>query len=218
MSKPLSKRQQLFAAAYQKSLNATKAAIASGYSEKAARQQGTRLMANPSIKAVIEGKIAKRIAKFDIGADQILWEISKLAFFDARKLYNEDGSPKQLNELDDDTVACIAGLDVEEIFEGRGSNRVRVAVVKKWKLADKGINLERLGRFRKLFTDKFEHTGKDGGPIKHEASPIDPKKLTYEQLCQLEGIVRDGRAAKPAIDPSSQEPVPAAGLHSPNEA
>jgi phage terminase small subunit len=95
----------------------------------------------------------------EISADRVLNEIAKLAFMDPRKFFNADGSPKEITELDDDTAASLAGMEVEEVYEGRGQDRKFVGHVKKFKLADKGINLERLGKHLKLFTDKVEHEG-----------------------------------------------------------
>ena len=49
-------------------------------------------------------------------------------------------------------------------MEGRGENAREVKKVR-FKLADKRAALVDLGRHHKLFTDKFEHGGKDGRPI-----------------------------------------------------
>jgi len=164
MAKEFTNRQKLFIAAYLKTKNATQAAIAAGYSEKAARVQGSRLLSNAAIKAQIESGVISQIAKFNVCADEILWEIKKLGFYDVRKLYNEDGTPKPIKDLDDESAAAIVGVEVEEIFAGRGKDRVQIGRVLKYRLADKGLNLERLGRYRKLFTDKVEVTPK-GGPL-----------------------------------------------------
>jgi hypothetical protein len=60
---------------------------------------------------------------------------------------------------------AVAGLEVIELFEGSGDQKHAYGLCKKIKLADKGQNLERLGRHLKLFTDKVEATGEGGGPI-----------------------------------------------------
>ena len=75
-----------------------------------------------------------------------------------RKLFNADGSLKQVHELDDDTAAGLAGVEVVELFEGSGDDKHAFGLLKKFKLADKGINLERLGKHFKLFTDRVETT------------------------------------------------------------
>lgn len=156
MAKGLTKKQELFVSAYIVSLNATKAAIAAGYSEKRAAVAGAELVRNRKVSELIAKKTQKVCEKFDVSAEKVLQEISKLAFFDPRKLFNADGSPKGIHELDDETAAAVAGLDVSEIYNDKGP----IGLLKKYKLADKGQNLERLGRYLKLFTDKMEHSGK----------------------------------------------------------
>ena len=48
-----------------------------------------------------------------------------------------------------------------ELFTGSGEDRNQAGYIKKFKLADKGMNLERLGRHLKMFTDKLEVSGID---------------------------------------------------------
>ena len=82
------------------------------------------------------------------------------AYFDPRKLLNDDGSPKPITELDDDTAACLAGLDIQEVYEGSGADRVFVGYVKKYKIADKNSALDKamkhLGLFEKDNAQKVD--------------------------------------------------------------
>ena len=50
-------------------------------------------------------------------------------------------------------------------LRGTGRDREKVGVTRKVKFWDKPRALELLGKYLKMFTDKFEHTGKNGGPI-----------------------------------------------------
>jgi phage terminase small subunit len=161
----LTPKQEIFVAEYLTDLNATRAAIAAGYSAKTAESQAARLLVNVKVAAVIAEKQGKRLAKLEITADRVLQEIARLAFFDPRKFFNEDGSAKQVSELDDDTAMALAGMDVMELFEGSGDQKHAYGLMKKFKLVDKGQNLERLGKHLKLFTDKSEITGANGGPV-----------------------------------------------------
>jgi phage terminase small subunit len=150
-------RQQRFVLEYlANGFNGTKAAIAAGYAKANADTQASRLLANPRIAAVIAERTRKVTAKLELTAEWVLSELHKLAAFDVRKLYRPDGSPIPITELDDVTAASIAGLEVIEQSSGRGKKK-SVVLLKKWKLADKGQNLERLGRHFKLFTDRVEH-------------------------------------------------------------
>ncbi|MGA8530915.1 MAG: terminase small subunit [Acidobacteriaceae bacterium] len=152
----LTPKQVRFVAEYLVDLNGKRAYIAAGYSERTAEVGASKLLRNPKVAAKIAIEQARMAGKLEITAERVLGEIARLAFFDPRKLFNADGSPKRIGEFDDDTAAAVAGLEVYEEFEGRGENRERVGTVKKIKIADKGANLERLGRHLKLFTDKTD--------------------------------------------------------------
>ena len=167
-------KQQTFVAEYLIDLNATQAAIRAGYSKKTARQVGQQNLSKLVISEAIAKATAERFQKLEITAEKVLQELARLGFFDPRKLFNADGSPKPLHELDDDTAMAVAGFEVAEVFEGVGEQRKSVGVLKKLKLADKGQNLERLGRHLKLFTDRVEHT-------------VDPGKQLQELLDALVG-------------------------------
>lgn len=153
----LTPKQNRFVAEYlANGLNASKAAVSAGYAKKSASVEGTRLLANAKVAAAVAKKTAKTMDKLEITAERVLGEIAKLAFFDPRKLFEADGSPKPIHELDDNTAASVAGLEVNELFEGEGDQKHAYGLVKKIKIADKGINLERLGKHLKLFTDRVE--------------------------------------------------------------
>jgi phage terminase small subunit len=154
----LTPRQEVFVAEYLTDLNATRAAIAAGYSPKSAEAASSRLLRNVKVAAVIAEKQGKRLAKLEITADRVLQGIAQLAFFDIRKLYAPDGSLKSVPELDDETAAALVGIEIEEAYQRFGKGQAKpTGLLKKIKLADRGLNLERLGRHLKLFTDRVEH-------------------------------------------------------------
>jgi phage terminase small subunit len=150
----LSRKHELFVAEYLISTNATKAAIAAGYAENSAAVTGCKLLRKANIQAAIEAETAKRFTKLEITAERVLKELARIAFFDPRKLFNADGSPKQINELDDDTAAVIAGLQVQELLAGTGDNKHAHSLSRKYKLADKRGALELLGKRLNLFNGK----------------------------------------------------------------
>jgi phage terminase small subunit len=166
MAKELTKKQKIFADEYLIDLNQTRAYIAAGYSEKGACQSASALLRNPNVAAYIAKKLGKRTEKLEISGEKVLAEIAKIAFLDPRKFFNPDGSPRDIADLDDDTAACVAGLEVVEMFDGsQGDQKHVTGLVKKIKLSDKLKALELYGRYHKLFTDKLEATGKDGAPL-----------------------------------------------------
>jgi phage terminase small subunit len=66
---------KLFAQEYIKDLNATRAAIAAGYSEKTATMQGSRLLTHDKVKQLIQEFMSKREERTEITADNVLKDI-----------------------------------------------------------------------------------------------------------------------------------------------
>ena len=147
----LAPMQSVFVQEYLIDLNATQAAIRAGYSAKTAEQQGYQLLQKPSVQAAIAARQKEREQRTAVAADRVLLEAARLALFDPRKLFNSDGSPKGITELDDDTAAAVAGIEVVEQFEGSGKDRVFVGYLKKYRIADKNQALEKLFRHHGLY-------------------------------------------------------------------
>ena len=60
--------------------NATKAAIAAGFSERSANNQGARLMANDAIRAEIDARLAATFDRYVVTSERIIRELALLAF------------------------------------------------------------------------------------------------------------------------------------------
>lgn len=166
-------------------MNATQAAIRAGYSERTAKAKASSLLSEPEIKAMVDKEIEARAKRTEITADRVLREYARLGFYDPRKLFNDDGSPKGIHELDDDTAAAICGLDVMEIYEGHGKDREFVGYLKKYKLPDKKGNLDSIAKHIGMNPpERHEHTGKDGKPIEHRvvsrAAALSDEELDVE--------------------------------------
>lgn len=166
----LTPKQEAFVREYLIDLNATQAAARAGYSARTANEQGCRLLANVSVRSAIEAEKAKRSERTEITADRVLQELARIAFFDPRRMFNENGEPKAITELDDDTAAVVAGLDVMEEFEGHGEDRVSVGFVKKWKLSDKGSALSLAMRHLGMLNDKLDLNATVTGSVAYKAN------------------------------------------------
>lgn len=149
----LTPKQARFVDEYLIDGNATQAAIRAGYSAKTAQQIGAQNLLKLLIAAAIAAKQAVleagrtvRLAKMELTKDRVALEIARLAFFDPRKMFNAAGQPLPIHELDDDTAAAVAGLEVLEQFEGRGDDRVYTGELKKYKIADKNAALEKAAK------------------------------------------------------------------------
>jgi phage terminase small subunit len=158
----LNPKQTQFVAEYLIDKNATQAAIRAGYSPKTAGSQAHDLLKKPEIRAAIEAKSQRINDRLEVSVETVRKELARLAFLDPRKFYNEDGSLKEIKDLDDDTAAALAGMEIEKLYEHFGKGAAKnTGTITKIKFADKGHNLERLGRHLKMFTDKIEVSGLD---------------------------------------------------------
>lgn len=155
----LTPKQERFVEEYLVDLNATQAAIRAGYSPRTADRQGPRLLGNAGVQAAIAAGRDRLSHTTGITQERVLAEYARLAFVDPRKLYREDGRPVPIPELDDDTAAAVAGVEVSEEFEGKGEARRFVGYTRKVKLADKKGALDSIARHLGMFTDKVEHSG-----------------------------------------------------------
>ena len=149
----LTAKQTAFVQEYLVDLNATQAAIRAGYSKRRAGEIGYQLLQKTTIQAAIQEEMAKRAQRTEITADKVLKEFAKLAFFDPRNLFDDKGNPKDITELDDDTAAALAGLDVvQEVDPDSGTT----SYTKRYKLASKQAALDSLGRHLGMFLDRSE--------------------------------------------------------------
>lgn len=161
----LNEKHKRFVAEYLIDLNATKAAERAGYSAKTAKQQGSRLLTKADIIKAVGDKSEKRVEKLEITADRVLQELAKLAFAntsDYIQITDKGEAFVDLSKLTRDQAAAIQEIRVDETGGGSGDGRRERVQRTTFKLADKGLNLERLGRHLKLFTDKVEVSGLDG--------------------------------------------------------
>lgn len=176
----LTPKQRRFVEEYLIDLNATQAAIRAGYSAATANQIGPELLAKPHIQAAIAEALAERSKRTKIDADWLLTRLADEAEADIADLYADDGTLKPVREWP--LVwrkGLVAGVEVEELFEGRGEGREQVGRVRKVRLADRTKIKELIGKHVDVqaFRDRVELTGKDGGPIQVEQVQADAESF-----------------------------------------
>lgn len=176
--KALTAKQRCFVDEYMIDLNATQAAIRSGYSAATANRIAAQLLAKPHVAAAIAEAQAEQAARTGITADRVLKELAKIGFSDIRKAVNwkpfvteievdeDTGEAKMAvvnqvqvvasDEIDDETAAAISEISQTD----KGGLKV--------KLHDKRAALVDIGKHLGMFVDKHEHSGPGGGPIKTE--------------------------------------------------
>ena len=184
----LTPQQERFVAEYLIDLNGKQAAIRAGYAPRSAEVQASRLLSIAKVREAVAAAQAKRSERVEITADRVLRELGRLAFFDPRRMYRDDGTPLDVTELPDDVAACIGGIDI--VIERTGESAHEVSTVRKYKVTDKFGPLKLLGQHVGLFKRQLELTGKGGGPVQVEELGPDLSKLTREERAQYSDLVR----------------------------
>lgn len=153
MPNDLNPRYQRFVDEFVADSNGTQAAIRAGYSERTAAQQASRLLKNVKIAAAI-AEARKTVAeRLGITAERVLTEYARLAFFDIRKAFDDEGRLKSIHDLDDDTAAAISGIETEDLYEGKGESREHVGRLHKIKHSDKKAALDSIAKHIGLLKD-----------------------------------------------------------------
>jgi len=181
-SRGLTAKKQRFVAEFLVDMNGSAAARRVGYSERSARVIAQRLMRDPAVLDAIAQARTKIAAKLEVTAERVLAEIAKMGFanmMDYITVTPAGDAVIDFTALDRDKAAAIQEVTVDEYTEGRGDDARNVKRVR-FKLADKRASLELLGKNLRLFTEKVELTGKDGGPI--QATNVPPEEAYKRML------------------------------------
>jgi len=137
-------KQEAFVREYLIDLNATQAAIRAGYSEKTAGQIGDENLKKPEIAAEIQAAMDKRAQRTEITADYVLGTIvSTIERCKQVEPVLDRKGEHVMTETEDGGMALAYTFNAMGVLKGA----------------------ELLGKHLKLFTDKTEHSGPNGGPI-----------------------------------------------------
>lgn len=147
----LNDKQKRFCEEYLVDLNATQAAIRAGYSENTAKEQASRLLTNVNLQEYLTTLRLELQQDTGVTPKRVIQEYARIAFSDIRALYNEDGSLKNITDLTEDEAAALAGVDVDELWDGYGEERQQNGLSKKIKRYDKVKALDSLARHLGLF-------------------------------------------------------------------
>lgn len=159
----LTAKQQRFVEEYLVDLNATQAAIRSGFSAKNADKIGSQLLGKTRVAEAIAEAQEKRSKRTAITQDMVLKELAKLAFANISDYMrvSEDGlAYTDLSQLTRDQAAAIHEFTIDEYAEGRGEDSREVKRVK-LKLADKRQALVDVGRHLGMFVERTHNLNED---------------------------------------------------------
>lgn len=149
----LTSKQKRFCNEYLVDHNAKRAMIAAGYSAKTAEVTGSKMLRVAKVKAYLAEKERKIEKKLEISAERTKLELARIAYQDARQFFNKDGGLIPIHLLNDDAAACLAGMEIEELFDQSRAGREQIGVLKKIKRYDKIQALNMLAKHFKLFEE-----------------------------------------------------------------
>lgn len=171
----LTDKQEQFCLEYLKDLNATQAAIRSGYSEKTANEQGPRLMSNKHILDRIAELKEERNERIQADADYVIQRLLEIDKLNIADILKENGDLKPVNQWSEAWQRSIQALDIQV----KTIEDIEV-YIKKIRLPDKIRNLELIGKHINVsaFKEKVEISGNNDSPIIiHVTSPETKEKL-----------------------------------------
>lgn len=151
----LTAKQQRFVEEYLIDLNATQAAIRTGYSEKTAYAQGQRLLKHVEVAAAVAAGQKDHAERADVTVERIVSEMAAMAFYDPADIAGQAmRGPQDIPSLPEHVRRAIVGWG----WDKAGNFTL--------KLAPKQTALEQLGKHLGIFIDRHEHSGKGGGPVR----------------------------------------------------
>ena len=154
MPRGLSAKQEKFLDEYVLDFNGKQAAIRAGYAHSTAKKRASEILATEAGKARLAEIARLRREAYKPTVDRVLEELSRIAFFDVRKIFDEEGNLRPVEELDEDTARAIAGVEVTQMADGNTKTKVRTI--------DKSKALETLARHLGMLVDRVQHEGNVG--------------------------------------------------------
>jgi phage terminase small subunit len=163
-----SDRQRRFVHCYLRHGNGARAVREAGYTCKPenADRIAWQLRNDPRfahVREAIDRREAEMQARLKVGAEQVLEELRKVAFFNLADVLviQDDGTARlDLSEADAAHLAALGEVQIEErTIKGRDGEPDTTARTIKIKALSKLDALEKLGKNLRLFTDRVEVSG-----------------------------------------------------------
>ena len=120
-------------------LNAAKEIATTPVEKISASRKAQNLIRNPLVKKYLQQIRDEQ----RIGVTEIVDELAQIIRFDPIDLLNSDGTVKPIHEMPETARKMIAGLEVSELWIGKGANREQYGVVKKLKFLSKMDAIEK---------------------------------------------------------------------------
>ena len=163
----LTDKQKMFCEEYLIDFNSTQAAIRAGYSEKTARAIGCENLTKLDIQDYLTKLKAERAERVRISQDDVVRELSHIAFDDIKNYLKFKTEKVKVDEVDGKPIydyKTIVDVKDSQTIDTRNIQEVAIAPngAFKFKLYGKDDALVNLGRHLGIFNDKLNLTGEEG--------------------------------------------------------
>lgn len=158
-------RLKKFIAHYCVHFNGSAAIRFAGYETKWPAAYATELLTKPEVQDEIK-KVRDELGElhFDL-ANRATAKLRSMMEADTTQIFTAEGNVKDFDEWPEDCKLLLAGVEVEELWEGAGKDRRPVGNLRKVKLeAPKGI-IDSILKATGKFIDRTQFIGKDGRPV-----------------------------------------------------
>jgi phage terminase small subunit len=180
MSTKLTKKQELFCQEYLIDLNATQAAIRSGYSKKTARNIGHENLTKPNIAAKVQAMADKRLEQSQANAKYVLDRLIGIDQMDILDILDDSLNLRPVSEWPNVWRISLSGLDMTKI-----GNADSETVLQKIKWPDKVKNLELLGKHIDIQAFRDQKDVNIGGSTVEMAARIIAGDMSLDEATRI---------------------------------
>lgn len=149
-------------------MNIAQALQAAGYSPKNSLA-AYKFLRDPQVIAYMQALLKEQQEKlgelYRADKENIINELTKIAFADPRRVVRVKGGKLQV--IDSDEITNIEAAAIAELAETKKGLRI--------KFHSKVEALDKLAKILGLYVEKHEHAGKDGGPLRIILSQLNPE-------------------------------------------
>jgi phage terminase small subunit len=169
--RPLSARERLFCHLLAiPGTSQTQAAMDAGYSKDpaSAATQASRLLTRAKVRELRDELVAAQLAKVASKGDDVVAELHHVGMARLSRCLNDDLSVKPLKDWTEHELAGLGKVEVEELFAGRGEERMQVGFLRKLEMKDKKGALDSLAKIHGLLRDEVDLNLKGHAAIAEE--------------------------------------------------
>lgn len=157
---------KLFAAHYAVHFNGAAAYKHAGFEGAAgsASELARRILANPEVQQLIKDEIGELGELHFRLHEENTARLIAMRDADRASIFNPQGDLLDIADWPEDVKLLIAGVEIEELWEGQGKDRRPIGTVKKVKLEAPRAIVDSLAKISGQWVERAQWLGKDGKP------------------------------------------------------